>query len=799
MKLYDHLQRAKSEEDVKDIYIRELDLNKYRKGLVDIQTKDVWFEAKTGGNVSCYAMFTQLLNYVHVAKKKGEHIPALLAVVDQQKAALMNTDDVLPFLKKETVKWGKSASKFTQEALNEVSKYIGTYFVEYNLETQSDEFVKAFKYAKKHKKFLRTQITPDNLKPVFDKWMEAVGSGITDIKDESDYSLLFFADVMSDGEISTHDKLPAELIHKDGKPAFLLEGKLHKLGNADGYRQFWLRYDRPPEAEHRNYLLERRDSLIPLEKRMFEGAFYTPLILVDKAYDTLTKTLGANWQQKYIIWDMSCGVGNLEVKHSNHRKIFMSTLDVADVKTMQSTRTCAAAQRFQYDYLNDDITDDGEIDYSLTNKVPKELRDAIAKGKKILVLMNPPYAESANPIGRDNTDNKTGVADTRVATTMEQTGYASRELYTQFLARIAKEIPTATIAMFSTLKYVNAPNFEKFRDVWHAKYKGGFIVDSQAFDGLNGDFPIGFLIWDTDPKVHKNKPLGDITAEIIDKSAKPIGMKTFRPLPKSSLINRWIKRPKPNGVDAMPISNALSPTTRTKDVRGLKWADGAIGGMIFRGSDFQSASAIAIFSSGYNSAGGLYITKENLAEVAMAFTMRRIIKPTWINDRDQFLIPTGELTEEFKNDCLIWMLFSKFNLTAGADGLEWNDKKWSLVNHFIPFSEREVNAPARFESDFMVQYLAGKKLSAESKSVMAEGRKLWKAFFAEKNSPDIRDTYKINRPDAGWYQIRNFLKEHNKKIDTGRVRFTDFCESYEILSDKLRPMVFDLGFLLPNN
>jgi hypothetical protein len=37
------------------------------------------------------------------------------------------------------------------------------------------------------------------------------------------------------------------------------------------------------------------------------------------------------------------------------------------------------------------------------------------------------------------------------------------ELFTQFVARIAKEIPTATIAMFSTLKYVNAPNFEKFR------------------------------------------------------------------------------------------------------------------------------------------------------------------------------------------------------------------------------------------------------------------------------------------------------------------------------------------------
>jgi hypothetical protein len=49
-------------------------------------------------------------------------------------------------------------------------------------------------------------------------------------------------------------------------------------------------------------------------------------------------------------------------------------------------------------------------------------------------------------------------------------GKASNELFTQFVARIAQEIPTATLAMFSTLKYVNAPNFEKFRQSWNAQH-----------------------------------------------------------------------------------------------------------------------------------------------------------------------------------------------------------------------------------------------------------------------------------------------------------------------------------------
>jgi hypothetical protein len=44
--LYSQLQSAKSEEDVKDAYIKALGLKGYTKGLIDIQTDEIWFEAK---------------------------------------------------------------------------------------------------------------------------------------------------------------------------------------------------------------------------------------------------------------------------------------------------------------------------------------------------------------------------------------------------------------------------------------------------------------------------------------------------------------------------------------------------------------------------------------------------------------------------------------------------------------------------------------------------------------------------------------------------------------------------------
>lgn len=797
MSLYAQLQAAKSEEDVKDAYIKALGLKGYTKGLIDIQTNEIWFEAKDTGKHSSYAMFTQLLHYVQVALNKGEQVPPFLAVIDTEKAALMKSADVLPFLAKKTVKWGKSASQYTQEALDTISAHIGTHFVSFKISTHEEEFIATVKAAIKSGDIIRTQITPDNLKQVFDKWVDMIGREITGVAEE-DYALLFFADIMHDGTVSTHANLPAELLHKNGAPVFSLGGKMYELGNKEGYRRFWAIYHRPPKSEYRDYLLERRDSLIPLDERSFKGAYYTPLHVVDKAYDKLAETLGKNWQREYIVWDMCCGVGNLEVKHSNPRNIYMSTLDQADVDVMKATKTCVAAQRFQYDYLNDDITDDGQIDYTLTNKVPQGLRDAIAAGKKILVLINPPYAAATN---RGNTaqvgdaEYKSGVADTKfAATAMADYGRASNELFTQFVARIAHEIPTATLAMFSTLKYINAPDFEIFRQKWGATYRGGFVVHNQAFDGLKGKFPIGFLIWQTNQG--SSSRITEVVAEALDKEARAIGEKKFFNIPKSQYLSAWIVRPKTNGINVIPLKNAVTPATATKDLRGTKWAEGAIACMDCAGNDLQHAEQhTVIFSSGYGSAGGFLITDKNLWQSAIVFAVRRLIVPTWLNDRDQFLQPTAPLTDEFKNDCLIWMLFNRSNRTASANGLEWNGKQWSLVNHFIPFTEVEVGAPDRFESDFMVQYLADKPLSPEAQAVLDAGRTLWQTYFAHTDVRSVRDEYKLNRPDVGWYQIRNALKARNESGDTAPVNFVPFEQAYQALTEKLQPQVFSLGFL----
>ena len=168
------------------------------------------------------------------------------------------------------------------KALDEVSTHIGMHFVSYNLEFHSEEFVEVVKTAIFKGDIIRAGITPNNLKQVFDKWVHMIGREVNGV-DESNYALLFFADIMHDGTFSTHKNLPAELLYKNNEPVFMLDGKIYALGSKEGYGRFWAIHHRPPAQEYRNYLLERRDSLIAIDERSFKGVYYTPLHVVDKA------------------------------------------------------------------------------------------------------------------------------------------------------------------------------------------------------------------------------------------------------------------------------------------------------------------------------------------------------------------------------------------------------------------------------------------------------------------------------------------------------------------------------------
>ena len=194
-----------------------------------------------------------------------------------------------------------------------------------------------------------------------------------------------------------------------------------------------------------------------------------------------------------------------------------------------------------------------------------------------------------------------------------------------------------------------------------------------------------------------------ITLDIFDEKGASLGKKRFyTTLDNKESINKWIKQ--------------------YDDKKNFK-----AGLLDTRGNDFQNQQYINIKSQDFiitAHSTGFYLTHYNLIPMAVYFSVRHCIKATWINDRDQFLAPNKkwEKDTEFHSDCLIFMLFHGQNRITCKEG----------INHFIPFSEKDIDAAEAFESHFMQDFLQGKiKQDSTCHTERSEvSKKLDSRFFA---------------------------------------------------------------------
>jgi hypothetical protein len=119
------------------------------------------------------------------------------------------------------------------------------------------------------------------------------------------------------------------------------------------------------------------------------------------------------------------------------------------------------------------------------------------------------------------------------------------------------------------------------------------------------------------------------------------------------------------------------------------------------------------------------------------------------------------------------------------------------VNHWIPFSEQQVNARERFESNFMYNFIKSISFSREAKAVLAAGLELWKYYHAKTRR---NTTVSVN---ASFYDIREFFQGRK---ENGTMNVTSADETYnrliknlrkelKTLSQKIEPKVYEYGFL----
>ena len=765
------------------------------------RTPLLWAEAKTG-NFDVSTMFVQLILTIGKARTFDKTLPpAFLGAFDFKKIAFVEYSNVQDIFYLNDFNWNVTPSNHETKEFRLIKERIestlkeNTYVFDFEKDDKElrifikDNIANATTISK-------IKIDKNNFIPIYLRWVETVKPIINvnweeltkaNILDSDFYLADLFVDDKDTQNIEDDKTIRDSLFvvfHNQGYK--IAKENLKQMFDAtinikdkDIYSQFWKLYKRPPLKEFQDYIIERRDLLTPQDIRERKGAFFTPRIWVELSQKYLTDYLGENWQDDYTIWDCAAGTGNLLAGLTNKYNIYASTLDQADVNVMHERIEHGANllknHVFQFDFLNDDFT-----------KLPQSLQDIIndeEKRKKLIVYINPPYAEHGNRTTfSGDGDHKASVATTsNVYNKFNKiVGTATRELFAQFFLRIHDDIQDCILASFSTLKHINSQNFLKFRHYFKGYYAKGFICEANTFDNVKGKFPIGFLIWN----LSKKNEINQVETDIINENGEFMGVKSFYSFGAKDFISSWLRKfyDKNNSV---------------------------IGYLILPGVDMQQQNGVYITLKPTNSDIAQHktaiITQRNLIIMTVYLAIRQLIRPVWLNNRDQFLHPNNfwESDTDFQNDCLAYSLFDGQNKVTSKDN----------TNHWIPFTEQEVNAQNKFESHFMTDFINGKikveeevvlfgsssspnqkrEFSAEAKAVFDAGRELWSYYHKQPNVNVNASLYDIRE----YFQGRNEKGRMNSKSNDAHYMqlIGELRNQLNFLADKIKPKIYEYEFL----
>jgi len=758
----------------------------------------LWAEAKRG-SADIYKSFVQLILTIGKARTFDKYLPpAFLGVFDYGKIAFIPYCEIQDIFHINDFNWNVAPSNYETKEFKLIYELVvgGNNFrtLQFNYIKDDAELKRFIKTNFADNKFGLTKIKIDknNFITIYNKWLDIVKPTIAVKWDKAKARGIidgdfYLADLLSADNKTLKEKLFVflhesfyefdRIVDEDD----IYNSKRAEFNdNQKAHNQFWNKYERPPKEEYWDYFVNRRDLIVPQDIRERKGSFYTPRIWVELSQKYLADILGDDWQDEYYVWDCCAGTGNLLDGLTNKYNIWASTLDKADVDVMKDRIENGANlledHVFQFDFLNDDFS-----------KLPIGLQKIINdenKRKKLVIYINPPYAEIAGT--------KIGVNLTKTHDKYHsQLSGANRELFAQFLIRIYNEIPNCIIAEFSKLKTLTGSHFKEFRKNFKAKLTSVFIIPAWTFDNVVGKFPIGFKVWNTQIK----ESFKEISVDVFNEKNIKLENKKIYSYEDVSYFSHWVT------------------SFKLKSGFVLGWLEGVTR------NDFQSQNGVIVLNKKEQIAvpRGIVIYETNLIECCICFAVRKVIPATWLNDRDQFLYPNYGWKKdfEFQNDCLAYTLFSN------------NIQSKYGTNHWIPFTEYVAGAREKFDSSFMTDFIAGKQeepmvcepnlfyadkefvggdvgagftpaqkreFSETARLVFQAGLKLWKYYHSQPNCNvnaslyDIREHFQ-GRNEKGMMNNRSKDPKYNELIDNLRL-------ALKLLAKKIEPKVYEYGFLI---
>lgn len=573
--------------------------------------------------------------------------------------------------------------------------------------------------------------------------------------------------------------------------------------NGDGFKSFFSYFQRNYTPQEKNNLTAIADRLIEDTDRRNNGDFWTPTLFVDYAHKMISEQLGEDWKEKYVVYDCACGGKNL-TRDYKFKELYCSTLFDSELKI--SERYNREANSFQFDFLNDGL-----------EKLPKGLLDAFEQNKPIVFFLNPPYATSANKMGADGSSKK-GVAKTMVNNVMlsDKIGASSQNLYAQFLYRIIMikrefNLTNCHIALFSPTLFLSGSSWTKFRTAYlnEFAFDNGVQFKASHFADCSDSWGISFSLWHNGETTDKN----NFNYTLIDNENGDIvevGNKAVYNIDGLKTASDWAKEPikKIETFETINCSSGVKIRPDTSDNRGTNF-EGSFGYFLNAGNNVDmNTQKVSLFTMAYGNGNGHGINKDNFTRCTALFSARKLIEKNWINSKDEYLAPNEqhEKYNEFVNDSVIYSLFHSASNQSSLRQVEYKGKLWDIKNEFFWMSKQEImNLANEYNMDeiyedaktsderYVYKYIQEHKeeFSQEALDVLNKAIELTKKSFKYRQLfADEHPEYQLEKCwDAGFYQLKAIWKEYMKD------GFEEFKKSYKALSDKMRPMVYSIGFL----
>lgn len=654
------------------------------------------------------------------------------------------------------------------------------------------------------------KVKDSNIVEVFNYFCENVLTKKCNLSDH-DKASLFIIKLIKDDSVYLHPRKKGVLVTKD-----FGEVKV----NEENYINFFEHYDGSQYSiREKEELVKITDRIIDDTNRRRSGDFFTPAIWVDEAHKMISEQFGEDWKEKYVVWDCAWGTGNL-TRDYKFNELYCSTLSQGEIDVANNNRVNPEATKFQYDFLNDGIID-GKIDVLNDPKLPQGLKDAILNGKEIIFLINPPYKRVSN-ISFNLGDDIEGkdIKNNNVYTLMKNNdmGNSVEQLYTQFLFKMTKISDihkNLSICIYCPSIYLTGEAYKKFRILFldNFKFMNGFLFNANHFDSVSDGWGISFSIY----KHGKNEDtqFNYYLKDIDDFKIYNIDNKILYNLDNTKSLSVWLRENniKIKSCDFPNLSSALNVIDKKKSRCG-KMIPNSLGFFFNGGNNTETNwSHCSFLSSAYSGGLGISVTNENFNKSIITFSARNLIKSNWINGKDEYLAPTEEIQEteqykQFQYDSIVYSLFNTSSNQSSMRQVDYKDKKWDIKNEFFWLSKErmlelsetnnfeEMYYDAKFaEERHVYKLLFGEeriydKLSVDARNVLDLATRLVeKTYKFRQTLHQSKPEYHLQAWDAGWYQIKLILKEYYP-IDYAR-----FVGTYRAFEDRMRPMVYELGFL----